>query len=578
MKKDQNKKTGHKTTWSDHFYLITIKADNISNLSWFQAYINTQILKIKDPLLEIIDQANLAELSNLMTFVSNSIRRRNIKLLMGVTMLIVLALSGCGSEKTTEPWPSSSYVIEDIPLPDGLTAEVGGMDFLPNGNLIVCFHRGEVMTYNPDTEEWKLFAFGLHDPLGLHVVSDSEILVMQQPELTRLKDTDGDGVADLYETVTDEFGLSGNYHEFNYGPVEDNEGNLYFALNTASSGGGIKDIVRGPLNPLGRDVEHGHQMYSVVPYRGWMMKLSPDGQLTPYASGLRSPNGLGFDGDGNLFVADNQGDWVSTSALYHIQENHFYGHPSSLVWKDDWPDRNPSNEPIEKLKSMRTVAAVLFPQGIMANSPSQPLCDLTGGKFGPFEGQLFVGEMNRERIVRVMLEKVNGQFQGACIPFIDHQGLRMGNNRLAFGPDGSLWVGQTEHGWAGAKGIQRIRFTGKTPFDIHNMTLTKNGFDLNLTQPITQTALDTAEFNLRHYYYDYYKKERSEPTDKSIQVDVQEVPVSRLSLSKDGTVVSLIINDLKPGYIYELKLEKLHSKQGDSLENNLICYTLNELK
>lgn len=516
---------------------------------------------------------------NKSSFILNTRKRWISKMVYVSALISLLTFTRCSTDSPTGNSPSTSYIVEDIPLPEGLTAEVGGMDFLPNGHLIVCFHRGEVMTFNPETEEWKLFAMGLHDPLGLHVVSDSEILIMQQPELTRLKDTDGDGVADLYETVNDDFGLSGNYHEFNYGPVEDNTGNLYFALNTASSGGGIKDIVRGPVNLLGRDGEDGRrQMYSVVPYRGWMMKLSPDGQLTPYASGLRSPNGLGFDGEGNLFVADNQGDWVSTSTLYHIQEDHFYGHPASLVWKEDWPNKNPFDEPIETLNSMRTVAAVLFPQGIMANSPSEPVCDLTGGKFGPFEGQLFIGEMNRDRIVRVMLEKVNGQFQGACIPFIDHQGLRMGNNRLAFGPDGDLWVGQTEHGWAGAKGIQRIHFTGKNPFDIYSMNLSDRGFDLKLTQPITQSALDTAEFNLRHYYYDYYKKDLSEPVDKSIQIDVQEVPVTGLSLSEDGTIVSLTLDELKPGYIYELKLEKLKSKKSIKLANELICYTLNQLK
>ncbi len=506
-------------------------------------------------------------------------KKNGNKSLIISALITLLVFTGCITKDPNASVPSTSYVVEDIPFPEGLTAEVGGMDFLPNGNLIVCFHRGEVMTYNPETEEWKLFAIGLHDPLGLHVVSDSEILVMQQPELTRLKDTDGDGVADLYETVNDDFGISGNYHEFNYGPVEDNEGNLYFALNTASSGGGIKDIVRGPVNLLGRDGEDGHrQMYSVVPYRGWVMKLSPDGRLMPYASGLRSPNGLGFDGEGNLFVADNQGDWVATSALYHIEENHFYGHPASLVWKDDWPDTNPFDESIEKLNSMRTVAAVLFPQGIMANSPSQPLCDLTGGKFGPFEGQLFVGEMNRDRIVRVMLEKVNGQFQGACIPFIDHHDLRMGNNRLAFEPDGSLWVGQTEHGWAGAKGIQRIRFTGKNPFDIHTMNLSKSGFELTLTEPITEASLNSSTFHLRHYYYDYHKKELTEPVDKAIQLDLQDVTILEKSLSTDGKTLSLSIDKLKPGYIYELKLDNLKSENGEVLENNLICYTLNQLK
>ena len=489
-----------------------------------------------------------------------------------------LALTGCKSDNQSDALPEESYLVEDISIPDGLTAEVGGMGFLPNGNLMVCFHRGEVMSYNPETEEWKLFAFGLHDPLGLLVVSDTEIIVMQQPELTRLKDTDGDGQADLYETVTDEFGLSGNYHEFNYGPVKDSDGNLFFALNTASSGGGIKNIVRGEVNLNGRDGDGRKQMYSVVPYRGWMMQLTPEGELIPYASGLRSPNGLGFDTEGNLFVADNQGDWVSTSALYHIRKDHFYGHPASLVWEEDWPDRNPFYEPVDELKKRRTQAAVLFPQGIMANSPSEPVWDVTGGKFGPFTGQMFIGEMNRDRIVRVMMEEVNGQFQGACLPFMDHRGLRMGNNRLTFGPDGSLWVGQTKHGWAGSEGIQRIRFTGKTPFDIHSMNLTSDGFDLTFTQPVIEAALDSAILNLRHYYYDYYKKSMTEPVDKSIQMDVRDVLVVSYSLAEDGKTVSLILDELKPGYIYELKLENLWSVENENLVNNLICYTLNQLK
>jgi hypothetical protein len=334
------------------------------------------------------------------------------------------------------------------------------------------------------------------------------------------------------------------------------------------------------LNLSGRDGETGNrQMYSVVPYRGWVMKLTPDGETIPYASGLRSPNGLGFDREGNLFVADNQGDWVATSALYHIQEGKFYGHPASLVWKDGWKKGNPFLMPVPELDAMRTKAVVLFSQGIMANSPAQILCDTTGGKFGPFEGQLLVGEMNHERIVRVMLETVGGTLQGACVPFIDGKGLRMGNNRLAFGPDGSLWVGQTDHGWAGAEGIQRIVYTGQMPMDIHTMNLTETGFDLTFTQPVDFEAANNPDnYKIRHYHYDYYKKDESEHVDIAIEVDVQQVPVNSISISADKKKVSLTLSRLKAGYIYELKLAHIKSKEGTPLANDLICYTLNNLK
>jgi hypothetical protein len=58
------------------------------------------------------------------------------------------------------------YRIENIPVPKGLLAEVGGMDFMPDGRLVASFHRGEVLTYQPAAREWKVFAEGLHDPLG----------------------------------------------------------------------------------------------------------------------------------------------------------------------------------------------------------------------------------------------------------------------------------------------------------------------------------------------------------------------------------------------------------------------------
>ena len=474
-----------------------------------------------------------------------------------------------------------SYRVETIQLPAGLESQTGGLDFLPDGRLVACFMRGEVMIYEPHTKQWKLFAQGLYYPLGIMAVSNTEVLVMQIPNLIRIKDTDGDGTADVFENATSDYGISGNYHEFNYGPVKDKAGNIYFALNCGSSGGSIRPLVRGTLNKMGRDGLDGHrQMFSVVPYRGWVMQLSRDGKLIPFASGFRSPNGLGFDAEGNLFVTDNQSDWVPTGSLYHVRKNNFYGHPASLVWKKDWKDRNPFNAPISELDSIRTKAAVLFPQGIMANSPTQPLVDLTKGKFGPFSGQLFIGEMNRDRIMRVMLEKVDGEFQGACIPFLDGHGLRSGNNRLAFAPDGSLWTGQISFGgWPGHSGIQRIVYSGETSMDVYTMTLSHDGFDFKFTLPAEPaSAKNINNYKIRSYRYQYEKKDIHEGIDVAKQMDVQNVKVNKIEISKDNKKVSLKINDLKPGFIYEVTLGDIKSQSGKQIANRLICYTLNKLR
>jgi glucose/arabinose dehydrogenase len=484
-------------------------------------------------------------------------------------LITSLSLFSCCSSDENNHVAGASYEIQSINTPDWLTCETGGIDFLPDGRLAACFQRGEVMIYDPETKEWTLFAQGLHDPLGIMVINESEFLVMQRPELTRVKDTDGDGKADLFETVTDDFGQAGNYHEFNYGPVKDKSGNLFIAISLPSEGGKIMPETRGRMDTNGVSPIQ----FSVVPYQGWILKITPDGRQIPYAMGFRSQNGLGFDLEGNLLVTDNEGDWVGTDKLYHVQEGNFYGHPASLIWKKDWNRGSPYKIPISELDSMRTKAAVLFPHGIMTKSPTQPVCDNTQGKFGPFPGQLFVGEMNSERIIRVMLEKVDGELQGACIPFIEGSGLRKGNNRLSFAPDGSLWVGQTSHGWPGDDGIQRIVFTGRQPMDIYSMNLTTRGFELTFTQPVDGVAaLNPDNYKFQRYYYQYHGKYGSP------KMDVQTVTVKDIKIFPDHKKVSLTLDSLKAGYMYQLNVENLEAVSGDSLANSLICYTLNKLR
>lgn len=470
-----------------------------------------------------------------------------------------------------DPPTGEAYLIDSIAMPEGIAPETGAIDFLPDGRLAAAFIRGEVMIYNPLTHKWSLFASGLHEPLGLMVVNKSEILAMQLPELTRIKDTDGDGKADSFENVTDAFGMTGNYHEFAYGPVKDSQGNLYIALNLSSSGGRIRNEVRGRLDSADR--RNRTNMFSFVPYRGWVMKLDSNGIAQPFAMGFRSPDGLVTDSSGNLFVTDNQGDWVGTSPLYHVEEGKFYGHPASLHWKKNWNRGNPFKLRRTELDSMRTKAAVLFPHSIMANSITQPVIDNTHGKFGPFTGQMFVGDMNRNRILRVILEKVGGKFQGACIPFIDGKGLKKGNHRLAFAPDGSLWVGQIDKNWmVGDKGIQKIIYTGADVMDILSMHLTKNGFELQFTQPVNaDSASDPSKYSFRHYYYKYHSSYGSD------QFDVQQVPVSKIIVSDDQKKVSITLDKLKAGYIYELTLGNIISKNKRPLANHMICYTINSL-
>ena len=115
------------------------------------------------------------------------------------------------------------YTIIDIPAPPTKfkNIQIDGLTFLPNGKLVVCLPSGEIFFRDLKAETWALFAEGLHNPLGVIARSNSELIIAQRPELTRVRDLDGDGKADDFEVVTDDFGMSGNYHEFNFTPVLD---------------------------------------------------------------------------------------------------------------------------------------------------------------------------------------------------------------------------------------------------------------------------------------------------------------------------------------------------------------------
>src|SRR5690606_986947 len=148
-------------------------------------------------------------------------------------------------------------------------------------------------------------------------------------------------------------------------------------------------------------------------YEGWVMKVTPEGTLIPVASGFRAAAGVGLSPEDEIFATDQQGDYVATSTLIHVQPGRFYGHPASLKWRKDY--QGPYD--LETLASLRSREAVALPHGALGGSPGEPVWDTTGGKFGPFAGQVFIGDFTK-LISRVYLEKVAGEYQGAAFPFI----------------------------------------------------------------------------------------------------------------------------------------------------------------
>ena len=250
-----------------------------------------------------------------------------------------------------EAW-DKAFPLTKVPTPAGVDDQVGGLAFLEDGRLAVAFHRGEVFIRQADGT-WRQFAEGLHEPLGLLPDGKGALLVMQRPELTRLVDSDGDGKADRYQTVWDGFGMSGNYHEFAFGPARGPDGALYVSLNLASSGAGVFKEIRGAWSEIGKATREqltagktgaAGRMYSRVPYRGCVMRLADDGRgpAELYATGFRSPDGIGFDAAGRLLVNDNQGDWRGSSPLQVVTKGSDRK-STRLNSSHEWISRMPSS-------------------------------------------------------------------------------------------------------------------------------------------------------------------------------------------------------------------------------------------
>ncbi len=466
------------------------------------------------------------------------------------------------------------YRVVTLESPKDLQLEASGLAVLPDGKLAVAIRRGEVwIIQNPQAEPptvanlgYKLFASGMHEVLGL-AYHEGDLYVTQRSEVTRLRDTDKDGVADEYATVAHGWGVSGAYHEYAYGPVFDREGNMHNTLNS-SMGKKWK----------GAGAEGEHPLW-----RGWSV-ITPKGstQATGFSAGFRSPCGIGLNAEGDIFATDQQGNWMGTNPLMHIRKGAYFGHAESL------PDTRHPKSPLPASDGKQadgiTVAeaitqvpnycppAVWFPYVKLGQSPTGLRCDLTGGKFGPFEKQLFVGEFVLSGVNRVTLEKVDGEYQGACYPFLG--GLQSAVLTLNFLQDGSMILGQSNRGWNSygnrPYGLQRLVWTGKTPLEVQSMTALKDGFRFTFTLPVNPEGIDWATLKAQSYTYTFTGKYGSQ------EIDPQPLQLTP-KLSADGKELLLTCTNLRAGYVHEVELPALRTKDGLPLWHRLACYTLNRI-
>ncbi|MEM9931684.1 MAG: glycosyl hydrolase, partial [Bacteroidota bacterium] len=353
--------------------------------------------------------------------------------------------------------------------PEAFSPKVGGMDFLSDGRMVISTWDADggiyildgVQNGDPSEITYKKIASGLAEPLGVKVVEDT-IYVLQKQELTKLIDHDGDDIIDEYYTLSNAWKVSANFHEFAFGLAFKDDW-FYGTLAIAILPGGAS------AQPQ-------------IPDRGKMVRIRrSDGKTEFVAQGLRTPNGIGLGVDNEIFVADNQGDWLPACKILHMTPGSFYN--SRAV--------NPVESPNWEVKQ----PVVWLPQDEIGNSPTTPLLI----NDGPYAGQMIHGEVTHGGVKRVFVEKVNGEYQGAVFRFI--QGLEAGVNRMVWGPDDALYIGgigSTGNWRQNGKlwyGLQRLKYNEASAFEMLAVRAKSNGIEIELTEPLPEhVGWDASEY------------------------------------------------------------------------------------
>lgn len=432
--------------------------------------------------------------------------------------------------------------------PDEFEPKVGGLDVLPDGRLIVSLWDEEGGVYivdNIGSEDaskitYKKIAQGLAEPLGVKVVGD-RIFIMQKQEMTELIDTNGDELIDEYRTHCDDWGVSNNFHEFGFGLAE-KDGYLYANLATG--------IMPGGAGMIGQHKD-----------RGSCIKVSiEDGSMTKVANGLRTPNGIGVGYNGDLFIADNQGDWLPSSKILHVKQGAWYG------------SRAVDFEGTANLTEKKPV--VWLPQDEIGNSPSTPLAL----NVGPYKNQMIHGEVTHGGIKRVFVDEVNGQLQGCVFRFM--QGMEAGVNRIAWSADGkTLYAGgignpgNWQHSNKKWFGLQKMTYNEESTFEMLAVRAKSNGLEIEFTEALNEgDGWSTDDYEIIQWYY--------KPTADygGPKLDEKALNIKSANVSDDRKKVFLELEGMKDDHVLYVRIKNhFVSTENHSLWSTEAWYTMNEI-
>ncbi|MEM7374240.1 MAG: DUF6797 domain-containing protein [Bacteroidota bacterium] len=423
------------------------------------------------------------------------------------------------------------YAVDVFVLPSNpwnSRVRLTGIDFMEGGEVaIVSTIDGEIwrvegITQSSGEATWKRIGTGLFQPLGVKI-KDGDIYITCRDQICILRDLNGDGETDFYESFNSDQQVTEHYHEFAMGLQTDAEGNFYYAKS-------------------GR-----HARKSLIPRHGTLIKVSADGSKSEIlANGFRAANGVCINPDGSFYVTDQQGFWNPMNRINRVTKGGFYGN----MWGYGAP-KDSSDEAM--------IQPMMWVDMEYDRSPSELLWAETDN-WGPLNGSLLNISYGYGKVFVVMTQNTANNEQGGMVELPVPQ-FPTGIMRARFNPaDGQMYMTGMS-AWATSRMIQvggfyRVRYTGKSlnlPVELKAM---KSGMKLTFSEPLDKTrAADPNSFEVNTWDIkrtsDYGSKRYNEKTLK----------IDKVTLSDDGKSVMIHLPKIKPSWIMEI-IYDLKSAKG----------------
>ena len=413
-----------------------------------------------------------------------------------------------------------AYVVDDIELPLEnpwhRAVRLADIQFLPDGTGYGVTLDGDIWTIRGlsdpgDTVRWSRFASGLHEPMTL-AIRDGQIYVFDRNGIWRLRDTNGNGEADVHELFSNAFAQTADMREF---PS---------AIRLAPAGEFV--ICKG-----------GQQSTTLGKHNGSILRISADGrQATVLGYGFRQPN-MGVDPRTGLVIAsDQQGQYVPSTPLYIVRDHRFHGFLSPQLPREQYPE--PPADPL-----------TWIPHSVDASAVS--VAWLYDARMGPLNGAIVHLGFRRPELFRVLLNQRTAKPQAAVVSVT--RGFEFPPLSGSVNPaDGQFYAaGFQVLGWGTDStrlaGFGRVRYTGAPSLVPREVVPMDQGillrFDVDLNP---RRATDPASYTVSSWNYERTYKYGSPQLKDDGTPGLDWLTVSSAYLAPDGRSIFVGIPGMKP--------------------------------